>query len=83
MIMISNIEARGRVDIHRMIFQDHSEKPPTIHTPTLDDVQIRAYRLHQKHGAVYGGYTLDEWLEAERELNEEQQESQKRKDQRH
>jgi len=38
------------------------------HPPTLDDVQRRARRIHHEHGGVTGGYTLDDWLEAEHEL---------------
>jgi hypothetical protein len=37
----------------------------------LDEIQRRARRLHYQHGATYGGYTLEEWLEAEHELDEE------------
>jgi hypothetical protein len=41
------------------------------HTHTLNEVQRRAYQVHQRHGGVYGGYTLEDWLEAEHELDEE------------
>lgn len=40
------------------------------HPPTLEDIQHRACEIHHEHGAVNGGYTLDEWLEAEHELEE-------------
>jgi hypothetical protein len=40
------------------------------HHPTLEDVQRRACEIHHEHGAVTGGYTLDEWLEAEHELED-------------
>lgn len=39
------------------------------HPPTLDEIQLRAYRVHYEHGGVFGGYSLDDWLEAEHELN--------------
>jgi hypothetical protein len=39
--------------------------------PTLNEIQIRAYRIHWQHGGPYGGYTLDDWLEAEHELDDE------------
>jgi Protein of unknown function (DUF2934) len=42
------------------------------HPPTLDEIQLRAYRIHREHGGLQG-YTLDDWLEAERELNESSQ----------
>jgi Protein of unknown function (DUF2934) len=54
------------------------EKESEIHViqvhhvqPTLEDIQRRAYRIHHEHGAVTGGYTLDDWLEAEHELLDE------------
>lgn len=43
------------------------------HVPTLQDIQIRACVIHQRHGALTGGYSLDDWLEAEHELDEEQE----------
>jgi hypothetical protein len=48
--------------------------PHSLHhyPPTLDEIQIRAYRVHREHGFITGGYTLDDWLEAERELEEEE-----------
>ena len=42
------------------------------HTHTLNEVQRRAYRIHERHGGIYGGYTLEDWLEAEHELDDEE-----------
>ena len=61
----------NRDEVERMIFHNGSDKPPAVHPATLNEIQIRAYRIHQEHGAVYGGYSLDEWLEAEHELGQE------------
>jgi hypothetical protein len=48
----------------------HSEDERRVHNPpTLEEIQIRAYRVHWQHGGVYGGYSLDDWLEAEHELD--------------
>lgn len=47
---------------------ERSEGHAHHHPPTLEDVQRRAFEIHHEHGAVNGGYTLDEWLEAEHEL---------------
>lgn len=69
--MSSIIEMAHGSDAQRMILQGLSYDPPLPRRGSLHDIQIRAYRIHQKHGGVYGGYTLDEWLEAERELDEE------------
>ena len=49
-------------------FGEDSKAHANHHPPTLDDVQRRAFEIHHEHGAVNGGYTLDEWLEAEHEL---------------
>jgi hypothetical protein len=49
---------------------EKSEGHAHHHPPTLEDIQHRACEIHHKHGAVNGGYTLDEWLEAEHELEE-------------
>lgn len=60
-----------RTEIPVTIFQKQSDGPPAVRLPSLNEIQIRAYRIHQRHGAIYGGYNLDEWLEAEHELEEE------------
>jgi hypothetical protein len=52
--------------------QDSEESPENQHPHTLDEIQRRACRIHSRHGAVYGGYTLEEWLEAEHELEHEE-----------
>jgi hypothetical protein len=53
------------------------------HTHTLNEVQRRAYRIHERHGGIYGGYTLEDWLEAEHELDEEDNSPSPKKDQIH
>ena len=53
------------------------------HTHNLNEVQRRAYQIHQRHGGVYGGYTLEDWLEAEHELDEEDSSPSTKKDQIH
>jgi Protein of unknown function (DUF2934) len=47
------------------------ETPENEHTHTLDEIQRRAFRIHRRHGGTYGGYTLEDWLEAEHELDRE------------
>ncbi|HXN98954.1 MAG TPA: hypothetical protein VN881_07765 [Candidatus Acidoferrales bacterium] len=47
--------------------------------PSLNTVQLRACRIHFQHGGVCGGYTLDDWLEAEHELEDENQPAGKNK----
>jgi hypothetical protein len=45
--------------------------PPAESHPSMNEIQIRAYRVHQQRGGIYGGYTLDEWLQAEHDLDDE------------
>jgi hypothetical protein len=53
-----------------MLLEEDSKIHGNHHPPTLEDVQRRACEIHHEHGAVTGGYTLDEWLEAEHELED-------------
>ena len=51
-----------------VLSEEDSKAHANHRRPTLEDVQRRACEIHHDHGAVNGGYTLDEWLEAEHEL---------------
>jgi hypothetical protein len=53
-----------------VLSDEKSEGHAHHHPPTLGDIQRRAFEIHHEHGAVNGGYTLDEWLEAEHELED-------------
>ena len=53
---------------HSTEYDDCDESHRTHHPATLDEIQLRAYRVHYRHGGVFGGYSLDDWLEAEHEL---------------
>ena len=63
--------------------RDPEKGPKHEHTHTLNEVQRRAYQIHQRHGGVYGGYTLEDWLEAEHELDDEDSSPSPKKDQVH
>ncbi len=63
--------------------RDPETNPKHEHTHTLNEVQRRAYQIHQRHGGIYGGYTLEDWLEAEHELDEEDNSPSPKKDQIH
>jgi Protein of unknown function (DUF2934) len=54
---------------HGAANQSECANPSAGHPPTLDQIQIRAYRIHLDRGGLYG-YDLDDWLQAERELSE-------------
>ncbi len=68
----------GFVEIHNVsgfntavvLSDEKSDGHAHHHPPTLEDIQHRACEIHHEHGAVTGGYTLDEWLEAEHELED-------------
>jgi hypothetical protein len=60
----------NRLNRFVMLFEEDSKVDANHHPPTLEDVQRRACEIHHEHGAVTGGYTLDEWLEAEHELED-------------
>jgi hypothetical protein len=63
--------------------QDSEESPEHHHPHALDEIQRRACRIHRRHGGVCGGYTLEEWLEAEHELENEDNSSPGKKDRVH
>lgn len=81
--MNSFIESAVGTNSQIVIFKQEQDSPPPVHTPSLNEIQIRAYRIHQKHGAVNGGYTLDDWLEAEHELNDKPRDGRKKDEQVH
>jgi hypothetical protein len=63
--------------------RDPEPSPKNLHVHTLNEIQRRAYEIHQRHGAIYGGYTLEDWLEAEHELDEEDNSQARKSDQIH
>jgi Protein of unknown function (DUF2934) len=69
--MISMIRNANKTDAGKIHSQNQPKNPPPARLPSLNEIQVRAYRVHQRHGAVGGGYTLEDWLEAEHELEKE------------
>jgi outer membrane protein TolC len=49
----------------------HSIAPILPIAPTTEAIALRAFELYQQRGA-YDGRDLDDWLEAERQLREQQ-----------
>jgi hypothetical protein len=70
MDMFGEIHSVERLDNAVMLFEKESEKHANHHEPTLEEIQRRALKIHHEHGSVTGGYTLDDWLEAEHELED-------------
>ncbi len=64
----AEIHNGDRLNRFVMRLEEDSKIHANHHPPTLEDVQRRACEIHHEHGAVNGGYTLDEWLEAEHDL---------------
>ncbi len=59
------------LDKHIGKAENELEIHPQSHHPTLNEIQLRACRIHSKHGGVCGGYNLDDWFEAEHEMEDE------------
>jgi len=69
--MVSRFQKGDSSDVHSEGARDGDHEHSGECHPTLNEIQIRAYRVHREHGELGGGYTLDDWLEAEHELNDE------------
>jgi len=48
--------------------QSHSNDFSVKHSPNCDDIRLRAYEIYLDRGSLPGN-ELDDWLQAERELN--------------
>jgi hypothetical protein len=73
MIHTSSINHSHGLDKDPRTTEKGLEIHPESHHPTLDEIQLRACRIHSQHGGVCGGYNLDDWFEAEHELEDENQ----------
>jgi hypothetical protein len=69
MNQISPIDNPNSFDSPALMPQKELEIHPHSHQPTLNEIQLRACRIHYEQGGVCGGYTLDDWLEAEHQLD--------------
>jgi len=47
--------------------QAHPEDTSTNHTPSCEQIRLRAYEIYLERGSLPGN-ELDDWLQAEREL---------------
>jgi hypothetical protein len=46
-----------------------AEKDAAKDSPTAEEIRQRAFEIHSERGGIHG-YDLDDWLQAERELQE-------------
>jgi len=82
--MSAKNEAVVSVDLQSSLnLRDTGPNPKNRQLHTLNEIQRRAYQIHQRHGAIYGGYTLEDWLEAEHELEQEDDSQARKKDRIH
>ena len=57
---------------------DTPEEEAVRHAPTPEQIRQRALEIHCERGGIYG-CDLDDWLQAERELQEKYRASEERK----
>jgi hypothetical protein len=55
------------LEVHTDPIQSHAEDTSADHTPSHDEIRLRAYEIHLERGGLPGN-DLDDWLQAEREL---------------
>ena len=48
--------------------QAHPEDTSRHHTPSCEEIRLRAYEIYLERGGIPGN-DLDDWLQAERELD--------------
>jgi hypothetical protein len=67
--MKSKSVAAGAENSDREVAQSEKTRPQPLNSPSLDEIQRRAYEIHIDRGGPHG-HDLDDWLQAERELME-------------
>ena len=55
------------LELHTGPIQSHAEDTSANHTPSREEIRLRAYEIHLERGG-FPGNELDDWLQAEREL---------------
>lgn len=53
--------------LHTRAFQPHAEDTSANHSPSHEEIQLRAYEIYLERGGLPGN-ELGDWLQAEREL---------------
>ena len=65
--MKSKDKRNETLELHTGPIQSYAEDTSADHTPSQDEIRLRAYEIHLERGDVPGN-DLDDWLQAEREL---------------
>jgi hypothetical protein len=55
------------LDLHAGRIQSQAEDTSANHTPSREEIRLRAYEIYLERGG-FPGNELDDWLQAEREL---------------
>ena len=55
------------LELHTDPMQPHAEGTSANRTPSREEIRLRAYEIHLERGGLPGN-ELDDWLQAEREL---------------
>lgn len=55
-------------DVGANPIQSHSEGTSSNHSPNCEEIRFRAYEIYVERGS-YPGNELDDWLQAEHELD--------------
>jgi len=65
------LQNRGKknetLKLHTGPIQSHAEDTSANHTPSREEIRLRAYEIYLERGGLTGN-EFDDWLQAEREL---------------
>ncbi len=56
------------MELHTAPIQAPAEDTPSNHVPSCEEIRLRAYEIYLERGGIPGN-DLDDWLQAERELD--------------
>ena len=67
-----NMTSRGKrnrvSEFGASLIQSHSDDTSGNHTPSCEEIRLRAYEIYLERGSLPGN-ELDDWLQAEREVD--------------
>lgn len=66
---MKNAGARNPESKPRVIFQPDSARGRSKASPSPEEIRQRAFELFIERGGIHG-HDLDDWMQAERELNQ-------------
>lgn len=66
--MKSKDKRNETLELHTAPIQSRAEDTSSNHTPSHEEIRLRAYEIYVERGGLPGN-ELDDWLQAERELD--------------